>query len=162
MNVSANKVVHMHYTLKSTQGEVIDSSEGREPLAYIQGIGNIIPGLEKQLEGKAVGDKVAAVVAPEEAYGVKQDALVQVVPKAGFQGEADEVLKEGMQVQVQTNQGPQIATVTKIAGDDVTLDMNHPLAGETLHFDVEIVEVREATSDELDHGHVHGPGGHQH
>lgn len=162
MTISEKKVVQMHYTLKSTQGEVLDSSAGREPLAYIQGIGNIIPGLEKQLEGKVVGDKVQAVVAPEEAYGEKQDALVQVVPKAGFQGDADEVLQEGMQVQVQTNQGAQIATVTKIAGDDVTLDLNHPLAGETLHFDVEIVEVRDATSEELDHGHVHGPGGHQH
>ena len=150
----------MHYTLKDDQGIVLDSSEGKTPLAYIQGAGNIIPGLEKQLEGKAIGDKINAVVAPEEGYGTRHDNLVQVVSSQGFQG--DEELTEGMQVQVETNNGVSIALVTKIDGEDVTLDLNHPLAGMTLHFDVEITNVREATSEELDHGHVHGPGGHEH
>jgi len=150
----------MHYTLKSNQGDLLDSSEGKTPLAYIQGGGNIIPGLEKQLEGKKVGDKVSAVVEPAEGYGERHDGLVHVVSKNGFQGE--EELVEGMQVQVETNNGVSIAQVTKIQGEDVTLDLNHPLAGMTLHFDVEITAVREATKDELEHGHVHGPGGHQH
>ena len=160
MTISENKVVQMHYTLKSNQGHVLDSSEGKEPLAYIQGIGNIIPGLEKQLEGKTTGDKLTAVVEPAEGYGERNDGLVHVVPKNGFQG--DEELVEGMQVQVETNNGVSIAMVTKIDGEDVTLDLNHPLAGMTLHFDVEITDVREATKEELEHGHVHGPGGHEH
>ena len=150
----------MHYTLKDGDGQVLDTSQGREPLAYIQGIGNIIPGLEKQLEGKLVGDKVQAVVAPEEGYGEYQDSMVHIVPKANFQSDGGEQLVEGMQVQVSTGQGHAIAKVTKIDGEDVTLDLNHPLAGQTLHFDVEIMEIREATASELDHGHAHGPGGH--
>lgn len=161
MTITKDMVVHMHYTLKNDDGEVMDSSEGREPLAYIQGIGNIIPGLESELEGKKVGDKLKASIAPKDAYGELKEELVQIVPKEGFQGAANE-LQEGMQVQVETNQGPQIAVVTKIEEDDVTLDLNHPLAGMNLHFDVEIMEIREATSEELDHGHVHGPGGHHH
>lgn len=152
----------MHYTLKNDQGNVIDSSQGRNPLAYIQGIGNLIPGLEKELEGKETGAKVSAVIAPINAYGEKQDNLVQKVPKSGFQGESDEELEVGMQVQVNTNSETSIATVTDISGDDVTLDLNHPLAGVTLHFDIEIMDIREATKDELAHGHVHGPGGHHH
>lgn len=150
----------MHYTLKDDKGLTLDTSDGREPLAYIQGVGNIIPGLEKEMEGKEVGDKLQAVISPEEAYGVRQENLVQKVPKSGFQG--DEELKEGMQVQVSTNNGVAIATVAGIDGEEVTLDLNHPLADVTLHFDVEVMDVRDATKDELEHGHVHGPGGHQH
>ena len=160
MKVVDNSVVHMHYTLKDESGATLDSSAGREPLAYIQGVGNIIPGLEKEMNGKVVGDKVNAVIAPEEAYGVRQENLIQSVPKSGFQG--DEELVAGMQVQVGTSNGEAIATVTNVEGEDVTLDMNHPLAGVTLHFDVEVMEVRAATNEELSHGHVHGPGGHQH
>jgi len=163
MKIESQKVVLIHYTLKDDQGVTLDSSEGQDPMAYIQGIGNLIPGLESQLEGKAKGDKVNAVVAPEDGYGERQENLVQVVSKAGFQSEdEDEKLFEGMQVQVETNNGPAIATVSEIKEEDVTLDLNHPLAGVTLHFDVEVTEVRDATSEELDHGHVHGPGGHQH
>lgn len=160
MQVEKNKVVSMHYTLKSAQGDVIDSSIGSQPLVYIQGIGNIIPGLEKQLEGKSAGEKVLAIVLPEDAYGVVRNELIQVVPKSGFEG--DDELTEGIQVEVETGKGRMIARVTKIDGNDVTLDMNHPLAGETLYFDVEITHVRAASADELDHGHVHGPGGHHH
>lgn len=162
MKIENNRVVSMHYTLKDETGTILDSSENREPLAFIQGIGALIPGLEIQLEGKVKGDKVNAEVAPNDAYGEVQEELFHVVPKSGFQGEGDEQLIEGIQVQLHTEQGPMIALVSKIEGDEVTLDLNHPLAGRTLFFDVEIVEVREATADELDHGHVHGPGGHQH
>lgn len=162
MTVSKNKVVLIHYTLKNDQGSVLDSSEGKDPLAYIQGIGNLIVGLEEQLEGKAAGDKVSATVLPEKGYGVRTEENVHVVPLSSFQSEGDEKLTEGMQVRVETNQGVSIADVKKIDGEDVTLDLNHPLAGETLHFDVEVVDVREATKEELDHGHAHGPGGHQH
>jgi FKBP-type peptidyl-prolyl cis-trans isomerase SlyD len=162
MTVTENKVVLMHYTLKDNSGEVLDSSEGKEPLAFIQGVGNIIIGLEEQLEGKAVGDKVSATVAPEKGYGIRNEENVHVVPLSGFQADGEEKLAEGMQVRVETNEGVSIADVVKIDGDDVTLDLNHPLADETLHFDVEVVDIREATKDELEHGHAHGPGGHHH
>lgn len=160
MKIEDNKVVQMHYQLTDENGTVIDTSAGHEPLTYIQGVGNIITGLEKQLAGKSAGDKVKAVVEPGEGYGERNENLIQIVPKSGFQG--DEELTVGMQVQVGTQEGQAIASVTKIEGEDVTLDMNHPLAGETLNFDVEVVSVRDATKEELDHGHVHGPGGHQH
>ena len=152
----------MHYTLKNDDGDIMDSSEGHEPLAFIQGIGNVIPGLEKHLEGKAKGDKLKATVAPDEAYGERTEEQIAKVPLENFQSEGDEKLEVGMQVQVESNQGVTIALVTEIEGNDVTLDLNHPLAGETLHFDVEIMDVRDATQEELDHGHAHGPGGHHH
>ena len=152
----------MHYTLKDNSGEVLDSSEGKEPLAFIKGIGNIIVGLEEELEGKAVGDKISATVAPEKGYGVRNEENVHVVPLSGFQADGEEKLVEGMQVRVETNEGVSIADVAKIDGEEVTLDLNHPLADETLHFDVEVVDIREATKEELEHGHAHGPGGHHH
>lgn len=162
MKISQNKVALIHYKLTDKDGVTIDSSEGRDPLAYIQGIGNLIPGLEQELEGKATGDKLNAVIAPEHAYGKRDESLVQMVPKSGFNG-SDEELQVGMQVQVETEeQGMAIAVVTKIEEEDVTLDLNHPLADLDLHFDVEVVEVREATQEELDHGHAHGVGGHDH
>jgi FKBP-type peptidyl-prolyl cis-trans isomerase SlyD len=162
MTIENHRVVNIHYTLRSAEGEVLDSSEGREPLAYIQGIGNLISGLEAKLHGKAKGDKVKAIVAPADAYGEYDDQLVHLVPLSGFQSADGEQLEVGMQVQVDTGQGHAIAMVTSIEGDDVTLDLNHPLAGAELHFDVEIMGVREASEEELDHGHVHGPGGHHH
>jgi FKBP-type peptidyl-prolyl cis-trans isomerase SlyD len=162
MTITKNKVVLMHYTLKDGSGETLDSSEGHEPLAFIQGIGNIIPGLEEQLEGKAVGDKVNVVLAPEKGYGHRNEENVHIVPLSGFQADDDEKLEVGMQVRVETNNGVSIADVAKIEGDEVTLDLNHPLAGETLHFDVEIIDIREATKQEIEHGHAHGPGGHHH
>lgn len=160
MTIEDNKVVQMHYKLTDVDNNVIDSSEGREPLSYIHGMGNIINGLEKQLTGKQKGDKINAVVEPAEGYGERDDNLTQLVPKSGFQG-SDE-LQVGMQVQYSTDHGMAIASVAKIEGENVTLDLNHPLAGVTLHFDVEVMEVREATKEELEHGHVHGPGGHNH
>ncbi|MFO7954100.1 peptidylprolyl isomerase [Thioalkalivibrio sp.] len=160
MQVAQNAVVAIHYTLTNDAGEKIDSSEGREPLAYLHGQGQIVPGLEKELEGKAAGDKVQAKVSPEEGYGEKIDAMVQEIPMEAFQG-VDSV-EPGMQFQAQTENGPLTVTVTKVEGDTATVDGNHPLAGETLNFDVEIVEVREASAEELEHGHAHGEGGHQH
>jgi FKBP-type peptidyl-prolyl cis-trans isomerase SlyD len=160
MQITANCVAYIHYTLKDDAGAVIDSSSGGEPLAYLHGAGNIVPGLEKALEGKAAGEKVAVKVAPEEGYGVRDEALVQQVPRRSFQGVRD--LKEGMQFQAQTQQGPVAVTVTRVQGDMITVDGNHALAGVTLNFEVEVTKVRDATPEELIHGHVHGPGGHSH
>ena len=162
MIVAQNRVVQMHYTLTDDEGRTIDTSEGQEPLAYIQGIGNVIPGLEDALEGKAKGDKLQATIAPEDGYGQRLDEMVQTVAKEGFKSEEGEELVAGMQVQIETNNGPSIAMVTKIEGEDVILDLNHPLAGVTLNFDIEVVDVRASTEEEIEHGHVHGPGGHQH
>ena len=160
MKIEKNKVVAIHYTLTDGDGNVLDSSAGKTPLPYIQGIGQLISGLENQLEGKTAGDKVKAVVEPKDAYGEYRDDMVFNVGKSGFKGE--EELQVGMQVEVELDQGKSIAVVSKIEGENVSLDLNHPLAGQTLHFDVEIMEVREATAEELSHGHVHGVGGHHH
>jgi len=161
MRVEQNKVVMMHYKLADKDGNVIDQSEGRPPLAYIHGIGALVPGLETELEGKVKGDKFSTVVSPEDAYGTRDEELVRVVPKSGFQG--DEEMQLGMQVQIDTGEkGLAIATLVKIDGDDITLDLNHPLSDMELHFDIDIVDIREATDEEIAHGHVHGEGGHQH
>ncbi|CAM3450245.1 FKBP-type peptidyl-prolyl cis-trans isomerase [Halomonas lysinitropha] len=160
MQIGQNSVVAFHYTLTNDEGEVLDSSEGREPLTYLHGAGNIIPGLEKQLEGRGTGDKLQAKVSPEEGYGEVQAQLVQEVPRDAFQGV--ESVEPGMQFQAQTEGGPLMVTVTKVEGDTVTVDGNHPLAGQPLNFDVEIAEVREASEEEVEHGHVHGEGGHEH
>lgn len=162
MKVTKNKVVYIEYTLKDAQGNMLDTSKGRSPLPFIQGLGNIIPGLEKAIEGKVKGDVFTAVIEPSEAYGEYQEEAVHIVPKSGFQSSGDEQLQEGMQVQVDTNNGPMIAMVTKVDGENVTLDLNHPLAGATLHFEVEVSDVRDASPEELDHGHVHEPGMHDH
>jgi FKBP-type peptidyl-prolyl cis-trans isomerase SlyD len=153
-------VVLIHYTLKDDDGKVLDSSAGGEPLAYIQGHGNLVPGLEKALEGKTDGNRITVTLSPAEGYGRRSDALVQRVPKRSLQGSGE--VRKGMQFRAQTDEGVRLFTVTAIAGDMVTLDGNHPLADQTLHFEVEVIEVRGATAQELEHGHVHGPGGHHH
>lgn len=160
MQISPNKVVSIHYTLKNDAGDVLDSSSGREPLAYLHGTGNIIPGLEKALEGKAAGEKMNVSVAPEEGYGERHDGLIQEVPRDAFQGVDD--IQPGMQFHAQGPSGPMVVTVKEVGEGTVKVDGNHPLAGETLHFDVEVAEVREATAEEQEHGHVHGAGGHDH
>ncbi len=160
MQISPNKVVSIHYTLKNDAGDVLDSSAGREPLAYLHGAGNIVAGLENALEGKASGDKLNVRVAPEEGYGPRHDALVQDVPRDAFQGVDD--IQPGMQFHAQGPSGPMVVTVVKTGDDSVTVDGNHPLAGETLHFDVEVADVRDATEEEQEHGHVHGAHGHHH
>ncbi len=160
MEITADRVVLIHYTLKDDQGTVIDSSAGGEPLAYIQGHGNLVAGLEKALEGKQDGDSLVVSIAPAEGYGVRDAALIQRVPKRSLQGSGE--IKKGMQFQARTEGGLRLFTVTAVMGDMVTLDGNHPLADQTLNFDVQVASVREATAEELEHGHVHGAGGHHH
>ena len=160
MQIAQNSVVAFHYTLTNDAGEVLDSSEGREPLTYLHGAGNIIPGLEKELEGRVAGDKLNVKVSPEEGYGEVQEQLLQEVPRDAFQGV--ESIEPGMVFTAQTQGGPVQLMVTGVEEDDITVDPNHPLAGKVLHFSGTVNEVREPTQEELDHGHVHGPGGHHH
>lgn len=160
MQIARNKVVAIHYTLRDEQGTVIDSSAARGPLTYLHGKGNIIPGLEQALAGRSAGDKLDVTVMPEQAYGVRNEHLVQILPRSRFPEGTE--LAPGMQLRISGRQGPSVVTVTKVERDFVTVDGNHPLAGRTLHFSVEVAEVRKATHEEVSHGHVHGPGGHHH
>jgi FKBP-type peptidyl-prolyl cis-trans isomerase SlyD len=156
MQITKDKVASIHYTLKNTKGEIIDSSAGKEPLTYLHGAGNLIPGMESGLEGKIKGTKLDLTIQPEHGYGEKDDRMVQQVPRASF---GDQKIELGMQFQ--TNRGS-VVTVTKVGLESITVDGNHPLAGEVLSFAVEVMEVRNATAEEIAHGHVHGPGGHHH
>ncbi len=155
MQITDKAAVSIHYTLTNPGGEQLDSSRGEEPLLYLHGAGNIIPGLEAALTGKSVGDKFNVSIAPAHAYGEIDPGMVQVVSKRMFE---DMDLEIGMQFHADVSHGSGIITVTEINGDDVTVDGNHPLAGETLIFDVEVIDVRPATADELAHGHIHGAG----
>tara|TARA_R110002167_G_scaffold64321_2_gene181772 strand:- start:3303 stop:3782 length:480 start_codon:yes stop_codon:yes gene_type:complete len=156
MQIADNKVALIHYTLTNTAGEVLDSSEGAEPLSYLHGHGNLIPGLEKQLLGKQQGDALEVQVAAEEAYGPVVDEMVQTVPRDAFDGV--EEIAVGMRFEASTAGGPVSVVVTSVDAENVTVDGNHPLAGQALSFKVEVVEVREPNEDELEHGHVHGEG----
>jgi FKBP-type peptidyl-prolyl cis-trans isomerase SlyD len=160
MSISKDSVASFHYTLKDDDGNTIDSSAGQEPLPYLHGAGNIVPGLERELEGKTTGDKLSVIVKPVDGYGEMNESLVQELPKTMFAGVDD--IKAGMDFHAETDNGQQMVTVTKVEEDTVTIDGNHPLAGKNLHFDIEVTEVREASPEELEHGHVHGPGGHHH
>jgi FKBP-type peptidyl-prolyl cis-trans isomerase SlyD len=160
MPISRDSVVTIHYTLKDDEGGLIDSSGSGEPLAYLHGHGNIVPGLERELTGKNAGDKVSVRVSPAEGYGEHDQRLIQSVPRRALRGIKD--LQPGMHLHAQTQEGPRTVTVTRIAGDMVTLDGNHPLAGKHLNFDIQIEDVRPATEEELAHGHVHGAHGHHH
>lgn len=153
MVIRENCIVSIHYTLTDKDGDILDSSEGKEPLHYLHGASNIIPGLEKELTGKEPGDQLSVVVNPEEGYGKHQQQLVQQVPLAAFDG--IEQVAAGMQFQAETDNGTMHVIVTEVSGDTVTVDGNHPLAGETLHFDVSVEKVREATAEEVAHGHPH-------
>lgn len=161
MTVIANDtVVSINYTLTNDKGEVLDQSQG-EPLAYLHGHHNIIPGLESALEGKTVGDKLTVTVAPEDGYGEYVAEAVQEVPRANFQGVDN--IAVGMQFQTQTSDGHvMLVTVKDVTDEQVIVDGNHPLAGVALTFDVQIADVRPATADEIAHGHAHGAGGHHH
>ncbi len=159
-NIANNHVVDFNYTLKDDEGNILDQSQG-QPLSYLHGHQNIIPGLESQLAGKKVGDKFTASVEPADAYGEFDDAAVQEVPRENFQGVDN--IEPGMQFQSQTEDGQvMLVTVRDVQDDMVIVDANHPLAGKKLHFDVEVTGVREATPEELQHGHAHGPDGHHH
>ncbi|SMF81813.1 FKBP-type peptidyl-prolyl cis-trans isomerase [Pseudobacteriovorax antillogorgiicola] len=159
MVIDDKLVVLMEYKLTDNDGKVIDQSD-KEPLAYLHGSGQIIPGLEKELKGKKVGDALKVTVAPEEGYGEFDPSLLTKVEKEHLAAIPN--LQVGMQVQGESPEGVAIFTVTEIGDKEVTLDANHPLAGQTLNFDVKVVEVRAATQEELDHGHAHGAGGAEH
>ena len=173
MQIIKNAVALIRYTLKDDEGNVIDTSEEikndegeviaerRDPLAYLHGAGGIIPGLESALAGKTTGESIEVRIEPADGYGEKSDKMVQTVPR-DMMPEGVE-LEVGMQLQGQTTEGnAQPFTIVGLTNTDVTLDGNHPLAGVALNFAVEVVEVRKATEEELTHGHVHGPGGHEH
>lgn len=154
MKISPNQVVSIDYELKNDDGEVLDSSTGQEPLTYLHGTGGLIPGLEKALEGKTAEEKLEVTIPPEEAYGEFNETLVQKVTTAAFEGV--EKVEPGMQFQAQGNDGEeQRIMIVAVEGDDVTIDANHPLAGQTLHFSVQVRDVREATEEEKTHGHAH-------
>lgn len=161
MQIASNSVVSIHYTLTGDDGNIIDSSAGNDPLVYLHGAGNIIPGLENALVGKSAGDALTVRVVPAEGYGEVVMDLIQQVPREMFQG--TDSIEPGMTFQAQDQSGyVQHVTVTAVNDSTVTIDANHPLAGQHLNFDVTIVAVRQASQEELDHGHVHGPGGHHH
>lgn len=152
MEIADRRVATIHYTLTNDAGEVIDKSAAEAPLSYLHGAGNIIPGLEQALVGKQAGDTLTADVAPEKGYGPRHDGLIQTVPRSAFQG-VDSV-QPGMQFEARTAQGPLLVTVTKVEPEEITVDGNHPLAGQNLHFAVEVADVREASEEELNQGHV--------
>lgn len=157
MLIAKNTVVTIDYTLTDDAGTVIDSSSGQAPLAYLHGVGNLIPGLESALEGQAAGAALQVRVEPEHGYGVRDERLVQAVPREAFEGGEIEV---GMRFRARTDDGEMVFTVMEVGRDKVTVDGNHPLAGVPLNFAVTVVGVRDATTEELSHGHVHD--GHTH
>jgi FKBP-type peptidyl-prolyl cis-trans isomerase SlyD len=159
MKIEKNRVVRFHYTVRDTGGAELESSRGREPLAFLYGHGGIIPGLEGAFEGKAAGDTFEQTVSPEQAYGDRKEGSTQRIAKKHF-GKAR--LAPGAAVVLQTNQGPRMVVVQKVGMSVVDVDLNHPMAGKTLTFAVEIVDVRDASEEEIAHGHAHGAGGHAH
>ncbi|MCL6272076.1 peptidylprolyl isomerase [Sansalvadorimonas sp. 2012CJ34-2] len=155
MKIADKKVVSIHYTLKNDNGDVLDSSAGHEPLAYLHGMGSIIAGLEAALKNKEKGDKFSIKVEPAEGYGEYDESLVNPVPPEQF---GDHEVEVGMQFHADTAVGPRIVTVVGIHEEAIIIDANHELAGENLNFDVEVMDVRDATEEELDHGHAHTAG----
>lgn len=160
MNISKNSIVTLNYTLTDDENETLDTSVGGEPLVYLHGAQNIIPGLEEVLEGKKKGDKFKVAIPAEKAYGEHMEEMIQHIPKNQFP--TDQQLQPGMKFQANSPQGPIVLTVIEVGETDILVDGNHPLAGENLNFDVEVADVRAATAEELTHGHAHGPGGHHH
>ncbi|MFW5444359.1 MAG: peptidylprolyl isomerase [Methylococcaceae bacterium] len=156
MQIADKLAVSIHYVLTNATGEQLDSSRDEDPMVYLHGSGQIIPGLESALKGKVVGDKFVVSIPPADAYGERRDDMLQVVAKTMFEG--IEKVEEGMQFHADASQGVSVVTVTKVDGDDITIDGNHPLAGESLTFDVEVMDIRPATEDELSHQHIHGEG----
>ena len=158
--VSNGKVVSIHYTLKDDEGTILDSSSGKDPLAYLHGANNVISGLETAMEGKKPGENFSVRIEPTEAYGEKDDTKLQTLDRSMF-GEHE--VQIGQQFHAADPEGNSIVvTVTNIDGDEIIIDGNHPLAGITLNFDVEVVDIRDASDEEISHGHVHGEGGHHH
>ena len=162
MQIRKNSVVTMNYTLRDDTETIIDSSGDSGPFPYIHGAGGIIPGLESALEGKAVGDEIKIRIPPEEGYGERDEGLLQSVPRSSFEGVEDIAVGMQFQTPMEGDEGMQVVTVVMVDEEQVTVDANHPLSGVPLNFEVTIVEVRDATEEEIEHGHVHGPGGHEH
>ena len=160
MNISRNKVVSFHYTLTNAAGEEMETSRSREPMNYLHGSGNIIRGLEKAMDGKSVGESFRVTIEPADAYGERKPANIQRVSAKHFRNA--QALKPGQVVGLQTRQGPVQVTIVKVGRFNIDVDANHPLAGQSLTFDVEVLGVRDATAEEQAHGHVHGPGGADH
>jgi len=158
MMVEKDKVVSFHYVLTDASGEQVESSREHEPMSYLHGANNIIRGLEKAMEGHAINDKFTATIEPEEAYGVRNEKNVQriAIKRLKIQGK----LHPGQVLSLRTKQGPVQVTVVKVGRFNVDVDGNHPLAGQTLTFDVEITAIRDATDEEIKHRHIHGPDGH--
>jgi len=160
MTISSNKVVSFHYTLSNAAGEVMESSREQAPMTYLHGSGHVIKGLESALEGKGAGDIFQVVLQPADAYGEKKTANMQRISAKHFTHAKD--LKPGQVVGLQTRQGPVQVTIVKVGRFNIDVDANHPLSGQVLTFDIEVVEVRDATAEEKSHGHVHGAGGVEH
>jgi len=161
MRIEKGRVVDIDYSLHLGDGKVVDHSDPGEPLSYLHGEGEIVPGLESALEGAEVGDRRQVSVSPGDGYGEYDPGGIQRVPRQAFP--PDFQPQAGMELSAQGPDGDEVAfLIQRVEPDAVTIDLNHPLAGKTLHFDVTVREVREATPDELEHGHVHGPEGHQH
>ncbi len=160
MNIQHSTVVQIDYTLTDDRQQVIDSSAGGEPLTYLHGHGNLIPGLEKELEGRKVGEAFKISIPPGEAYGERDERKRQTVPRSAFQG--IDRIEPGMRFRASGPEGEEAVLVLSVSEKEVVVDGNHPLAGQTLHFDVTVRGVRAATEEEVAHGHVHGPGGHHH
>ncbi|MDH3902269.1 MAG: peptidylprolyl isomerase [Xanthomonadales bacterium] len=160
MIAEKDKVVNFHYTLTNAEGEQMESSREGDPITYLHGANNIITGLEKAMEGHAIKDSFSVTLEPEEAYGVRNENNIQRVPLKRLKGLGK--IKVGQILNLQTDKGQVQVTVLKVGRFNVDVDGNHPLAGQQLTFDVEIADIREASKEELEHRHVHGPGGHQH
>lgn len=160
MQIAAETVVKFHYTLHDEAGKELETSRGSEPATYLHGANNIIPGLESAMAGRDDGDIFSATVSPEQAYGLRDADKAQRVPvkHLSFKGK----LRPGAVVQLSTSEGMRAVTVVKVGRHSADIDTNHPLAGQTLVFDIEVIETRSASAEEVSHGHVHGPGGHQH
>ena len=160
MTIQKNSVVSIDYTLKNEEGTIIDSSVGHSPLTYMHGTGALIPGMENALEGKSEGDDFRVIITPADGYGDYNENLLHKVDRKELAHLPN--LEVGMELEVQADEEPMIMTIAEMSDDTIVLDGNHPLAGQTLNFDIQVREVREATADEISHGHAHGPGGHHH
>jgi len=161
MQIQADMVVSLEYTLKNDAGEVLDANEGAAPLYYLHGHGNIVEGLEAALSGRSVGDTLNVTVAPEQGYGVRDETMIFDVPRKNLPKDLEPEV--GMQLGMSSEDGETVPVwIREVSTDSVRLDANHELAGETLHFAVKVLSVRPSTAEELAHGHVHGPAGHHH
>ena len=160
MIAEKDKVITFHYIVTNAEGEEMESSREKEPMVYLHGANNIISGLEKAMEGHAISDKFSATIEPEQAYGARNEANVQRIPLKRVKGLGK--ISVGQILNFKTKNGPVQVTVLKVGRFNIDVDANHPLAGHQLTFDVEITDIRDASKEETQHRHVHGPGGHQH